>query len=338
MKLDELAYVNQQLAGMLRSGIPLEGALRQIGETMHRGVLQTELQALEADLAKGTPLRAALAARQLPKFHQQMLLVGAQSNDFPGLLTLLADHYQRLHFTWTRLKGLLVYPLIVLVVAFSVSILVAVMFTHFSKEGVETLVEISPGREASAHLLRLTIGLWSPVAVLGLICVAATGLLAHPRTRRWLQWRMPGYQEAGLSHLASAIALMLRNGCNLNQTLALLSELETGSPTQPELAQWQARLAGGHKTFPELAAGGKVFPPLFIWLVAASGEDWAGGFAQAARVYYERALHRVETLLYAALPVSVLALAFLIVGQIAPMLRIFTSIMGALGDLGADGQ
>jgi type II secretory pathway component PulF len=337
MKLDELAYVNQQLAGMLRSGIPLEGALRQICETMHRGALQTELQALEADLAKGTPLREALVQRQLPKFYQQMLLVGAQSNDFPGLLTLLGDHYQRLHFTWTRLKGLLVYPLIVLGIAFAVSVLVAVMFTHFSREGIESMVEMSPGQDPSRHLLRLTLGLWAPVVLLGLICVATAGLLAHPRSRSWLKWRVPGYQEAGLSHLASAIALMLRNGCTLNQTLGLISQLETGSPTQPELMQWQARLAAGNSKFPELAAGGKVIPPLFVWLVASSGEDWAGGFAQAARVYYERALQRVETLLYAALPISVLALAFLIVGQIVPMLRIFTDVMRSLGDMGSVG-
>jgi hypothetical protein len=71
---------------------------------------------------------------------------------------------------------------------------------------------------------------------------------------------------------------------------------------------------------------------LFVWLVATGGENWAAGFRHAAQIYYERALHQVETLLYAALPVSVLALAFLIIGQIAPMLKVFTDIMRALTD------
>ena len=212
--------------------------------------------------------------------------------------------------------------------------MLAVMFTHFSREGLESMTEMLQGPDTRARLLGLTIGLWSPVALLALICVTAAVLLTHPKSRSWLKWRVPGYKEAGLSHLASAIALMLRNGCNLNQTLGLISELETGSPTQPELMRWQARLADGNKKFSELAEGGKVIPPLFVWLVASSGEDWAGGFAQAARVYYERALQRVETLLYAALPISVLALAFLIVGQIIPMVRIFTEVMSALGNMG----
>ncbi len=47
-----------------------------------------------------------------------MLLVGARSNDLPGMLTLLADYYQRQHLLWTRLKGLMTYPAIVLLVGF----------------------------------------------------------------------------------------------------------------------------------------------------------------------------------------------------------------------------
>src|SRR5437016_3947732 len=52
---------------MLKTGIPLEGALRQLCETMRRGRLRTELELLQADLAKGAPLREAVAARKLPE-------------------------------------------------------------------------------------------------------------------------------------------------------------------------------------------------------------------------------------------------------------------------------
>ena len=47
MKYDELAFVNQQLATMLREGIPLEGSLRQLCATMQKGRLRAELQLLE---------------------------------------------------------------------------------------------------------------------------------------------------------------------------------------------------------------------------------------------------------------------------------------------------
>ena len=132
MRLDEFAFVNQQLAGMLKSGQPLEGALRQLSGSLDRGELKSELTALEADLAKGTSLRDALTPRQLPEFYKRMLLVGAQANNLPGVLLLLADYYQRLDALWTRLRGLLVYPLIVLVMATGLSVVLGFLLDAVS--------------------------------------------------------------------------------------------------------------------------------------------------------------------------------------------------------------
>jgi type II secretory pathway component PulF len=80
---------------MLRDGIPLEGALRRLCQEMRAGSLRTELQALEADLAKGTPMADALKPRQLARTLQAHDLVGVKSGDLPGALTMLADYFQR---------------------------------------------------------------------------------------------------------------------------------------------------------------------------------------------------------------------------------------------------
>jgi type II secretory pathway component PulF len=93
MNHDEFAFFNQQLASMLRDGIPLEGAIKQLCAGMKTGTLRAELELLERELADGTPLPAALARRKLPVFYLRMLELGARSNDLPGVLTLLADHY-----------------------------------------------------------------------------------------------------------------------------------------------------------------------------------------------------------------------------------------------------
>src|ERR1035437_10850761 len=118
MKLDEFAFLNQQLAAMLRDGIPLEGALRRLCQEMRAGTLRTELQSLEADLARGTPMADALKPRQLPELYKRMILVGVKSGDLPGALTMLADYFQRQSSIWMRLKSMMVYPLIVMFVAF----------------------------------------------------------------------------------------------------------------------------------------------------------------------------------------------------------------------------
>src|SRR5689334_6524213 len=131
MNHDEFAFFNQQLAAMLRDGIPLEGALKQLSADMREGPLRAEIQLLEQDLARGTPLKAALAQRQLPEFYRRMVDIGARSNDLPGMLTLLADHYHRANALWTRLKGLMVYPLLVIGVSLVLTFILSLVFSRF---------------------------------------------------------------------------------------------------------------------------------------------------------------------------------------------------------------
>lgn len=336
MNLAEFSFVNQQLAGMLKSGLPLEGALRQLAGTIQRGALRHELAALEADLGRGTPLREALAARRLPEFYVQMLQIGAQSNDLPGVLTMLGDYYHRLHLAWTRLKGLLVYPLIVLLTSFSVSVLVAVVYQRIATDTMESYRDLMPGQPGPPVSV-LVLALWLPTALLGLLCVLVAVALLVPPLRRRLRWKFPGFKEAGLSQMASAFALMLENGCPFNQALELVCKLEGESPMKADLAQWQARHAAGHRRFNELAEGGRTVPALFVWLVAGSGENWAAGFRQAAQLYFERTVHRVEMMLYSVLPVSVLLLGCLILAQALPILGAFARMMRMLSSMGDGG-
>jgi type II secretory pathway component PulF len=330
MKLDEFAFVNQQLAGMVQAGIPLEGALRRTCETMHDGTLRTELSELEKDLASGTPLGQALARRQFPVFYTRMLEIGARSNDLPALLTLLADYYQKLHITWVRLKGLIFYPALVLAFSFAVSFLVAVIFTHFSRETMRAYGEFGGPMPNPASGIYFQAALWSPVALIGAIALVVLLILTVRKWREAWCWKISGFREARLANLASSLALLLRNGSPLNQAIALVQQLEAQSPAGPELLQWQQRLSEGRTKFSDIAGNGTVIPPLFIWLVAASGEQWADGFQHAADVYHERAARLGEVILYAVLPVSVLLLGILIIGQLVPMARAFSVMVGGL--------
>src|SRR5437667_7789205 len=90
-----------------------------------------KVQQLDAHLSRGTPLKEALARRALPPFYIRMVEIGTRSNDLPGVLNLLADHYHRANALWTRLKGLMVYPLIVIVVALGLTLFLSLVFSHF---------------------------------------------------------------------------------------------------------------------------------------------------------------------------------------------------------------
>jgi general secretion pathway protein F len=325
MKYEEFAFFNQQLADMVRDGIPLEGALQRLCAEMRRGPLRTELVKLGDDLAKGLPLREAVQARQLPGLYGQMLEVGAQANDLPAVLIMLADHYQRRHLIWTRLKGLMVYPTIVLFAALLLSCFLSFMLSTVLHSSFDSIFVGWPGTPGAL------IGVWCAPFLLGLATVMCLVAVTAPRVRRALRWRLPAFREASLAQVASALALMLKNGVSLDKSLALVEQLERGTPAEIELVRWRQRLAGGRGKFSEMAADGRIFPPLFVWMVGQSGEDLPAGFQRAAEIYESRASYRAETLLYSALPCSVLLLGLVIVSQIEPVVGAFISFMNSIG-------
>jgi type II secretory pathway component PulF len=328
MKNDEFAFLNQQLAAMVRDGIPLESALRRLCAEMRQGPLRAELEKLEADLAKGTPLREAVRDRKLPELYRQMLEVGAQSNDLPGILTMLADHYQRRHVVAARLKGLMVYPAIVLFGTFLLSCFLSFMLNLFFRDTFASTMFMWGVRRTPVGVI---FGIWMPPVILAIAVLGMFIALGMPRARRALRWRLPAFKEASLAQIASALAMMLKSGVPLNNALGLVQQLEQGTPAEAEFARWRQRLAAGQGKFSEMAEGGKLFPPLFVWTVSQSHEDLTAGFQRAAEIYQSRASYRTELLLYSALPCSVLALGGVVISQIQPVIYMFANFMQALG-------
>jgi general secretion pathway protein F len=329
MKYDEFAFFNQQLAAMLKDGIPLEGALKRLCEDMRRGQLRDELQALEADLARGTPMADALKSRQLPELYKRMILVGVKGGDLPGALTMLADYFQRQSNLWMRIKGLTVYPMIVLVMAFLLSCFIAFLLGHFVWDSFISLT----GRPVSPAIAS---GLWlAPVCIGVVLAVGLIGISISP-ARRKLRWRLPAFKEASLAQVASAMTLMLKNGVPLSDALGFAERMEEGTPAEKELAQWRQRLGSGLGKFSEMAASPQsVFPPLFIWTVSQSGENLTAGFERTSEIYQARAAYRVEMFLYSLLPCAILGLGAMIISQIQPVVATLLSFINNLsGDSG----
>ena len=163
-----------------------------------------------------------------------MLEIGARSNDLPErFLLLLADHYQRANSLWTRLKGLLFYPLLVVIVSLGLTLILSIVFTHF-------LTLFSDQFGQSSPLLLLT--LWAPPITLGIMTGLGLVILSRPSWRAKLRWRLPAFREASLAQLASALALMLKNGAPLPQALSLAEALDENTAASRTLSQWREQV------------------------------------------------------------------------------------------------
>lgn len=329
MKWEELAFVNQQLAGMLRAGIPLEGGIRQMCAAMRHGRYREEFEALENDLGEGIPLEEAIARRKLPGFYIKMVRAGAKSGDLPGMLTMLGDYYSSVNAVWLRMRALLVYPALVLLLSTCVSLFLC----SVAWSAIELFMDdpggfAGPALQAQSWWYRTMI--WAPSIVLLLLSVAALVVLAVPRLRGGLVWRVPGLRDAALARIAATMQLMLRGGCGLADALACVREMEMRTPAGRVLDVWSRRLAEGRGKTTDLLCAGGVFPELFVWLVKSGGEDVATGFGRAQQLFLRRAGHCRDVMLFALLPSSLIAAGGLILGQLIPVVVVLRNMMDSL--------
>jgi type II secretory pathway component PulF len=337
MNYDEFAFFNQQLAAMLRDGVPLEGALRRLCEEMNHGTLRGELELLNSDLSKGAPITDAVKLRNLPELYKQLVLVGVKSDNLPGTLTMLADYYHRQNNLWTRLKGLMVYPLIVLFAVFLISGLFVFIWSKMGSSFDLLFGGINEGRPLPAMTqatLPLLNNLWIFPTFFGLLFLAALAAVYIPAVREKLHWRLPAFKEANISRVADGLSLLLKNGTPLPEAIGFIRNLEGNRATASDLSNWLEKLKQGVGRFSDVASKNRVFPPLFVWLVSNSGENLASGFGRAAALYQSRAETRADMALYAALPIAVLFLGVIIFSEAYLLLGSFLVIIDLLNNIG----
>jgi type II secretory pathway component PulF len=103
------------------------------------------------------------------------------------------------------------------------------------------------------------------------------------------------------------------------------------------LRQWRNKLAAGATKFSEVAAGNRLVPPLFVWVVASAGEDLVAGFNRAAEIYYSRAIYRTEVALYSVLPLASLFLGAVVLSQASLVISMFLPLISMISQMSGGG-
>lgn len=318
MKLTDLAFVNQQLAGMIRNGRPLEGALQQLCADMSKGRLKNELTALEQDLAAGSPLSKAIEKRDLPAFYRRMLQVGEASNDVPGMMLLLANYYNRLGIVWDKLKTATFYPLMVLVFTCGLAVALAKIIGDIHRGMLMVDTEFGPANAGWIQFLT-----WLPIPCVALMFVFVAMIVWIGPVRDRLKWTFPVSRNLMVAQFASSLALLLRRGCSLGEATKFMHELEGDSLLGREMGVWSKRIEEGVLGYSALGEETRFLPTLFIDMLEQQAMDLPKGLETAAALYTQKAEHQGLWLSLLIGPVGFTALGLLVVCQICPAVMYF---------------
>src|SRR6266446_1071677 len=111
-KLQELATFTQQLANLLKSGMPLTVALNSMTHLESRGISREVSHELKQEVMEGRSLSDAMGKqpRVFSDLYVNMVRAGEQSGALVDVLRRLADHFERFAEVQSKFVSALIYP------------------------------------------------------------------------------------------------------------------------------------------------------------------------------------------------------------------------------------
>lgn len=336
MNTDELAFVNRQLAGMLKAGIPMESGLKKITESMTDSKLKAQLNQLGSRLEKGQLVDKAVVDLDLPETYKRLLALGQASQSMPKVLICVADYYERIGTLATRLRGLAVYPMLILICGIIVSGLMAYLSVVL-KNDLVSITQTAEGDTGRAPWFSIYGSVWFSVFPM---CVFLVGLcvysfiLRSQKMRKYFSWKIPMLRDAALAQYASLTEVLLSSGAPLPEVMKMVSKLENGSEMEADLKKIEQRLSEGQASYEAASRGCKTIPGFFNWIVSQGGEDVATGFSHARSIYSGRAENKIQAFLHCFLPINILLIGILLLGFCLPHLAILTDLLNMIEQMG----
>jgi general secretion pathway protein F len=345
--LDQLVALNDEIASLVRAGVPLESALAELGNDLP-GELGRITTTLAERTSRGESLSEVLAdpSLRLPPVYRAVVQAGLRSGRLSMALETLASSLRQVAETRRSVAAATIYPLAVLVVAWCLLALFASTTAPNFVTSFDRLEVTGRGLFGWLAYCGQWAGYWGPLLPLVILVLTAVwwfwsgqATMGEPlwagRLLGWVPWVAPVLRYCRAATLAEVLGLLVESRVPLDDAMVLAAE-STGDAKMRAAAQQAAEaLRRGQRLDPK-AVDGRKFPPLLRWVMVAGQRDGAllPALRHAAATYHQRARHQAD-MVRLFLPV---ALTLAIGGSVTLIYALllfvpYTSMLKALGGM-----
>lgn len=339
----DVMLFTQQLSSLLRSGMSLSQALGVLERRTQKAALRAVLGAIRNDIVQGETLSAALAKHRalFSDFHINLIKAGEASGALDEVLTRLVKHYEQAGDVREKIISALLYPVIVMTVGlgtivFFMMVMVPRFATMFKEMGramplpTQILIGISDG----------FIRYWW-IGVTGLVVLAALyrqrarteqGRLALDAAKMRVPVVGDIIRAGAFAQFARTLATLLENGVPVLGALQIVEETMTNRVIANELREARARVTDGTSISQPLAKG-KIFPPLFLDMLAVGEEsgEVVPALKNIADMYEQDLAHRLRIFTTLLEPVIILFMALVVGSVVLSILLAVFDITSGIG-------
>ncbi|MGV3772301.1 MAG: type II secretion system F family protein [Verrucomicrobiales bacterium] len=341
-KLQELATFTQQLANLLKSGMPLTVALNSMTHLGSKGISSDVSKSLKQDVMEGRSLSDAMTKQPVvfSDLYVNMVRAGEQSGALVEVLQRLATHFERFAEVQAKFTSALIYPAVVAVVG--VAIMVFFM-TYMMPKFMSIFEGLQVSLPASTQMLISTSNFfkhywWLLLLLLITSIVIFKRFQSSPSGKKTIdRWKINAPVLGKVMRLnlygqfARTLGTLLQNGVPVLTALKITEQIIPNVVVKEAIAVTREAVTDG-KTIAQPLARSKVFPQLMIDLLRI-GEDTGDvpGSLNNIASTYENELNielRVMTNLIEPAMIIVMAcgVGFLLLSVLSAMFAITSNI------------
>src|SRR5438067_3989401 len=245
VKPNDFLLFNQQLAALLRAGIPILQAIAMLRRRATSARLRAVLEEVENAIRGGSALSEAFAAQGaiFPRIYTASILAGERSGALDEVLDRYVAYMRRSVSLKRKIRGALAYPTLLLLASFGMVMFLTLfvvprmsnLFEGFGKNKLPTLTLIVTGISGwlSANFLWLV-----PLVIVGVVALVfwlrtPSGRLILDRTLLKLPLVGKLLQQVAVAQATRSLATLLAGGITLVDSWEIAGE----SITNRELRQ-----------------------------------------------------------------------------------------------------
>lgn len=277
MGLDAIVALNDELAALVRAGVPLDQGLTQLARDLP-GRMGSVAKRLGDRLAAGESLEKAVGSEEavFPPVWRAVVVAGVRSGQLAVALECLSTTGRRIGEMRRAVGMALLYPLVVMGIAYSLFLFTLVKLAPLMLHATEDLTSSREPLLAKMVWLGQTADSWALWPPLLVVAVLAMGWYRSGRTA----WRDDGagglgfpwptfgrvVRDGRLATFAEVLSLLVRQQVPLDEALTLAADASGDRGLQSAAGRMAENLRrGGDVTSSEETAG--LLPPLVAWLL-----------------------------------------------------------------------
>lgn len=338
----DLSVFCRQFVSMLRAGVTIMDALKMLCEATENTALRNAIQQIRISTEKGEPLSTAFGEHPdvFPELMEKMVAAGEASGSLDVAIERMANQYERNSKTQAMIKKAMVYPIVVVIVAFAV---VVVMLTVVIPNYVNMFDDL--GTELPAitvgvqKLSNLVIDYW--FIIFPAIAAVVIMIVVFGKTEKGkyffgnLALKFPMTKglvvKSASAQMARTMSTLMAAGIPLVEATGIVSEIMGNPYFRDAMAAAKDEITIGQPLSRPLEDCG-LFPPM-VYFMTRIGEETGNSEEMLDKLadYYEEEVEMAVASFMAALePAIIIVLAAIVIvllgACMAPMLTMYDAL------------